>query len=84
MARSGTSLGTVIRWDDDRREGLIEAPDLPAECWVGPDVVVHSTSGDPLRAGQVVQVEWSETDSPDHPVQARRVEPRSDLQMPGG
>lgn len=83
MARSGTSLGTVIRWDDDQREGLIEAPDLPAGCWVGADAV-HSTAGDGLRAGQVVQVEWIETGQPDHPVRALRVELRNDLQMPGG
>jgi hypothetical protein len=84
MARSGTSVGTVIRWDDDRREGLIEAPDLPDGCWVGADVVVHSTEDGGLRSGQVVQVEWTDTGEAEHPVRAVRVEPRTDLQMPGG
>jgi hypothetical protein len=84
MARSGTSVGTVIRWDDERREGLVEAPDLPGNCWVGTDVVVHSTAGGGLRAGQVVQVEWTETEEGEQPFRAVRVEPRSDLQMPGG
>ena len=84
MARSGTSVGTVIRWDDDRREGWIQAPDLPSDCWVGTDVVAHSTSGGGLRTGQVVQVEWTDTGDAEHPVRAVRVEPRSDLQMPGG
>jgi hypothetical protein len=84
MTRSGTSVGTVIRWDDDRREGLVEAPDLPGDCWVGADVVVHSMEDGGLRTGQVVQVEWTETDDPEHPIRAVRVEPRTDLQMPGG
>jgi CspA family cold shock protein len=84
MARTGTSLGTVIQWDDERREGLIEAPDLPKNCWVEARAVVHPTSGNGLRAGQVVQVEWAETDDAEHPVRAVRVEPRNDLQMPGG
>jgi hypothetical protein len=29
-------------------------------------------------------VEWTETEDPEHRVRALRVEPRSDLQMPGG
>ena len=29
MARSGTTFGTVVRWDEEHRTGLIEAPDLP-------------------------------------------------------
>ena len=84
MARRGTTIGTVIRWDDERREGLIQAPDLPGDCWIGTDVVVHSREDVGLRAGQVVQVEWAETGEGEHPVRALRVEPRTDLQMPGG
>jgi hypothetical protein len=84
MARSGTSVGTVIRWDDERREGLIEAPDLPEGCWIGTDVVVHGRADGGLRTGQVVQVDWADTGSAEHPVRAVRVEPRTDLQMPGG
>jgi hypothetical protein len=37
-----------------------------------------------LRAGQVVQVDWTETGDDEHPIRALKVAPRTDLQMPGG
>ena len=61
MAASGTTIGTVIRWDDDRGTGLVEAPDLPEECWVDAAAVDHSTGPGGLRAGQVVELHWTET-----------------------
>ena len=61
MGRSGTTLGTVVRWDDARHGAVIEAAELPGGCWADASVVVHSTSAaGTLRAGQVVQVEWTE------------------------
>ncbi len=75
MARSGKSLGTVVRWDGARGRGFIESPDLPGECWVDASVV-HAASAP--RAGQVVDVEWEE--SPEGGVRALRVVPREDLQ----
>ncbi|MGY1809534.1 hypothetical protein ACI8AF_19380 [Blastococcus sp. SYSU D00669] len=83
MARSGKSLGTVVRWDDDAGRGWIDVPDLPGEqCWVPASVVHRSTGRDVLRAGQVVEVEWEET--PDDGIRAVRVTPREDLLIPGG
>ena len=82
MARSGKSLGTVVRWDDAQGRGFIESPDLPGDCWVEADVVRRSTGGGTLRAGQVVDVEWEE--SAGGGVRAMRVTPRDDLLMPGG
>ena len=80
MARSGTTLGTVVRWDEERRTGLIEAPDLPGPCWVDASVVEHGHGRGELRAGQVVEVDWTETPQGDAPVSATRVVHRPDLQ----
>ncbi|MCU1615224.1 MAG: uncharacterized protein JWO98_2764 [Frankiales bacterium] len=84
MARSGTSLGTVIRWDDDRGGGVIESPDLPGDCWVESSAV-HPPEGAGLRAGQVVEVEWAEPGAGGCPFLAVRVTRRDHLQAtPGG
>lgn len=81
MARSGSALGSVVRWDDDRNGAIIEVPDLPGDCWADASVVVHSTAGDGrLRAGQVVAVDWTDEDAGEWPFRATRVEPREDLQ----
>jgi cold shock CspA family protein len=83
MAASGTTIGTVIRWDDDRGTGLIEAPDLPGECWVDASAVDHSTGSSALRAGQVVEVTWTRDTVPGEAgerLRALRVRPREDLQ----
>ena len=79
MARSGTSFGTVVRWDENRQAGLIEAPDLPGPCWVDASVVQHGPHGE-LRAGQTVEVDWVETDQAEAPLRATRVVHRLDLQ----
>jgi hypothetical protein len=84
MARGGTALGTVIRWDDGRRGGIVESPDLPGLCWVDAAVVAHGTGDDALRAGQVVEVEWTEARGAEHPYRAVRVSPRGDLQATVG
>jgi CspA family cold shock protein len=84
MARSGTSVGTVVRWDADRDVGVIESPDLPDDCWVEA-AALHPSAGGALRAGQVVEVEWAETGTSPHPFRAERVTPRDHLQAtPGG
>ena len=55
MAGSGTTIGTVVRWDEDRG-AVIEVPEVPGGCWADRSVVVHSTTGaGTLRAGQVVE-----------------------------
>jgi cold shock CspA family protein len=79
MARSGTAIGTVIRWDDDAGVGLVEAPDLPDGCWVDASVVRHSTGAGVLRPGQVVEVTWRDQDD-GRGVRAVAVRPREDLQ----
>ena len=85
MACSGTTLGTVVRWDDARGGALIEAPELPGGCWADATVIVHSTSpAGGLRAGQVVQVEWAEPGAEGLPFRALRVQPREDLQATVG
>ncbi|CCG05797.1 hypothetical protein [Blastococcus saxobsidens] len=83
MTHSGTSVGTVIRWDDDECAGLIEAPDLPGGCWVEATALDPSANGG-LRSGQVVEVDWTETGAGSHPVRADRVTPRDDLQATPG
>ena len=80
MARSGSSLGTVIRWDDHRHGGLVEAPDLPGACWVDATVVEGGAGREGLRAGQVVEIDWTEPGVADAPLRVTRVVPRVDLQ----
>jgi len=82
MARNGKSLGTVVRWDDERGRGFIESPDLPGKCWVEATVVRQSTGAGALRAGQVVEVEWEEPAGGG--LRAVRVTPREDLQTTFG
>jgi hypothetical protein len=85
MARSGTTLGTVVRWDAARGGALIEAPDLPGGCWADASVVVHNEQhGGVLRAGQVVEVDWVEPGAQGLPFRALRVTPRGDLQATVG
>ena len=86
MAASGTTIGTVVRWDDDRGGAVIEAPEVPGGCWADRSVVVHSTAGTGgLRAGQVVELEWTEPGDAGMPFRAVRVTPREELQAtPGG
>lgn len=80
MPRSGTAIGTVIRWDDDAGVGLVEAPGLPEGCWVDASVVRHSTGAGVLRPGQVVEVTWDDTGDDGGAVRAVTVRPREDLQ----
>jgi len=80
MTRSGTTVGTVIRWDDERQGGLVEAPDLPGECWVDGSVVEGASSEGGLRAGQIVEVDWTEPGAGGAPLRATRVVRRDDLQ----
>ena len=85
MTSSGSSAGTVVRWDDDAGGALIELTDRPGECWADASAVV----GGPLRAGQVVTVDWTAdvgaADDGDGPFRAVRVRRRDDLQAtPGG
>jgi len=75
VARTGKSLGTVVRWDDEQGRGIVETPDLPGECWV--DASVLRAGVPALRAGQVVDLEWEERDGG---FRAVGVVPREDLQ----
>jgi hypothetical protein len=85
MARSGTALGTVIRWDDARGGAVVEAAETPGGCWAPAAVVLHSTSGDgKLRAGQVVELDWTDEAAEGLPFSAVRVVPREDLQQTVG
>ena len=85
MGSSGTTLGTVVRWDDARGGAIIEAPEVPGGCWADRSVVVHSTAGSgELRAGQVVELEWTEPGDSGMPFRAVRVTPREDLQATPG
>jgi cold shock CspA family protein len=79
MASSGSTFGTVVRWDEERRAGLIEAPGLPGPCWVDESVVVRR-GGTGLRAGQTVELEWTDEPEADPRLRATRVVLRDDLQ----
>ncbi len=81
MARSGSGVGTVVRWDAEQGTGVIELPERGGECRVDAGALDPGTRGT-LRAGQIVHVEWVEAD--DH-VRAERVTLGDDLQAtPGG
>jgi cold shock CspA family protein len=77
---SGSTLGTVVRWDEQRHCGLVEAPDLPGQCFVDGSVVVHHAGSGELRAGQVVELDWTEPGREGVPLRATRVVHREDLQ----
>jgi hypothetical protein len=83
-ARSGTTEGAVVRWDDDRAGAILEAPGLPGEGWADAAVVEHSQSGGILRAGQVVELDWTVPGPEGYAYRATRVRPRSDLQATPG
>jgi hypothetical protein len=81
MASTGSALGTVLRWDDDRQGAILDAEECPGGCWAAAAVVVHSTQrGGQLRAGQVVRFDWTAEPEGEWPFRATRVEPREDLQ----
>ncbi|MGY1813998.1 hypothetical protein [Blastococcus sp. SYSU D00820] len=84
MARSGTSVGTVVRWDEQAHGALIEVPDLDGGVWAEEAVVARDTAGGALRAGQVVTVEWTEPGAGGRPYRAVRVQRREDLQATPG
>lgn len=85
MIGTGTSVGTVIRWDGDACGAIVELPDLPGNCWVPASVIARDTANSALRAGQVVSVEWREPGAGGLPYRAVRVQLREDLQAtPGG
>lgn len=85
MARTGTTLGSVVRWDDARGGAVIESPETPGGCWADASVVVHRTTpGGELRAGQVVELEWAEEPAEGLPFSAVRVVVRGDLQATVG
>ncbi|CAA9231165.1 MAG: hypothetical protein AVDCRST_MAG52-1015 [uncultured Blastococcus sp.] len=72
-------MGTVVRWDDDQGAGLVELTDRPGDCRVEA-AALDPRAGGGLRAGQIVEVEWTDSGAGDHPLQASRVTPRDDLQ----
>jgi cold shock CspA family protein len=81
MASSGTSQGTVVRWDEDAGGAVVEVAGLSGDCWAEASVV----TGGPLRAGQVVTVDWTEDGAGGRPFRAVEVRVRDDLQAtPGG
>jgi hypothetical protein len=84
MATSGTASGTVRLWMADEGWGVIDSPDLPGGCWFEAAVVEDLEAGRTLRAGQVVDVEWTTPGRNDHPCRATRVGMRDDLQATPG
>jgi hypothetical protein len=82
MTRSGTSVGTVVRWDEQVPGAVLEVPGLPGDCWA--DAAVVDTADGTLRAGQVVSVEWTEEPEQGRPFRAVRVQRREDLQATPG
>jgi hypothetical protein len=85
MAHSGTTLGTVVRWDEARGGAVIEAPETPGGCWADAAVILHGTSGTrELRAGQVVELDWTDVSAGGLPFSALRVVLRGDLQQTVG
>ena len=82
MPRSGTTSGTVVRWDEAAEGGVVESPDLPGGCWVATSAVEPAPGG--LRPGQVVTLEWTEPGAAGHPFRAVRVSRRDTLQASPG
>ncbi len=49
------TTATVRTWSADLGEGVLDSPETPGGCW-GADSAVDGDG--PLRAGQVVHLEW--------------------------
>jgi hypothetical protein len=84
VSRSGTSVGTVVRWDEEAHGAVIEVPGLPGDCWADATVVEHDTVEGTLRAGQVVTVQWVEDGAGRRPFRAVHVRRRRDQQATPG
>ena len=85
MARTGSSIGTVVRWDGDRSGAILDAQEVPGGCWADAAVVEHSTvGGGELRAGQIVAFDWTDEAVGEWPFRAVKVVPREDLQATVG
>ena len=85
MTPSGSASGTVRLWMDDEQWGVIDSADLPDGCWFDAAVVEGARAGEALRAGQVVDVEWTTPGPDSYGGRAVRVELRDDLLgTPGG
>ena len=70
---------------EDEDWGVIDSPELPGSCHVEASVVNGLERDGVLRAGQVVEVEWSAPGPIGYACRAVRVEVRPDLQgTPGG
>ncbi len=84
MTATSRSEGTVTWWRAEEGGGVVDGADLPGSCWVDATVV----EGPPelvLRAGQVVQLDWSEPGPTGYACRATRVSVRDNLQgTPGG
>jgi hypothetical protein len=80
MTRSGTTVGTVIRWDEERQRGIVEAPDLPGECRVDGSALEAGGVDGGLRAGQIVEFDWTESAEDGALLRATRVVRRDDQQ----
>ena len=85
MARSGTTSARSSGGTTRVGERSSSPPRPPGGCWADASVVLHSTSGDrKLRAGQVVELDWTEVAAEGLPFSAVRVVPREDLQQTVG
>ena len=84
MSRSGSANGTVRLWNDENGWGVVDLPDLPGGCHVEASVVEGLDAAQTLRAGQVVDVEWTTPGPDDYACRAIRVTLRDDLQATTG
>jgi len=84
VASSGRASGTVRVWTADEGWGVIDSPDIAGGCWFHAGVVDGLQAGTVLRAGQVVDVEWTSPGPDEHPHRATLVEVRDDLQATPG
>ena len=82
VTSQGRSVGTVTKWMPEDAWGVIESPDLPGGCWVHASVVMSEQKE--LRAGEVVDLEWSSPGRHGYSFTAVRVVPRDDLQSTPG
>ncbi|MDQ1642364.1 MAG: hypothetical protein QOJ90_1715 [Actinomycetota bacterium] len=82
MGNSGTATGTVRLWMRDDDWGVIDSDELPGSCWA--DLSAVDDHDGELRAGQVVEVDWTEPGPTGYRCRATRVRVTDELQTSPG
>lgn len=75
------TIATVRHWSAETACGVLDSPETPGGVWADANVVEN---GHPLRAGQVVHLEWEDRPREGFSYVATCIETDPALENPGG